>query len=217
MTNYDSVYTNDRVTKEIEKLGTPRVIVELGTREGYDSMQLAKRYPDSKIMTFEANPAQHEVCLNNLTGLTNVRFFPFAAGAREEILDFHEYTQNNVGASSLFKRTDYDSCMRTVNKSICKRLDSVLEENEVTSVDYLCADIQGYEIEAMIGMGRYLQDCKHVLIEVPISETVYVGAPNNEKVMRFMHENNFDLILIEHENLNECNCLFRNRKFSVAN
>jgi FkbM family methyltransferase len=216
MRNYESVYTRPAVNMEIEKFGIPSVIVELGTREGYDTIQLAKKYPSSRVMTFEANPSQHSVCSENLAGLSNVRFFPFAVGSKEETLDFHEYTANNVGASSLFKRTDYDTCMRTVNKASCKRLDSILEENLVKSVDFLCADIQGYEIEAMIGMGRYLEDCKHVLIEVPIDGTVYIGAPNNKEVLKFMDEKNFELVLIEHESFVECNCLFRNRKFNVS-
>jgi hypothetical protein len=93
---------------------------------------------------------------------------------------------------------------------MCRRLDTILKKLNVEKVDAIFADIQGFEIEALKGAGIYLDNCQFVYIEAPIVNSVYVGAPNHEEIMKFMNSNKFELILTERENDLESNYLFRN-------
>jgi len=207
---YISAYASKVLTREIKKVLEPKVIVELGSRDGIDALVLSEIYPTSKIYTFEANPRQADICRRNIGNKSNIEFFSVAVGSENIELEFHEYVNDNVGASSLYKRIDYQSTQKTIGNVMCRRLDTILKKLNVEKVDAIFADIQGFEIEALKGAGIYLDSCQFVYIEAPIVNSVYIGAPNHEEIMKFMNSNKFELILTERENDLESNYLFRN-------
>lgn len=208
---YISAYASKTLINEIRKIVEPKVIIELGSRDGIDAVTLSKVYPEAKVYTFEANPKQANTCRANIDQNKNIEFFSVAVGSRDTELEFHEYVKdNNVGASSLFKRLDYDNSQKTIGTVPCRRLDTILKKLGVEKIDGIFADIQGFEIEAIKGAGNYIKNCKFIYIEAPIVSSVYVGAPNHQEVFDYMKEINYRLVLTERENDLESNYLFFN-------
>lgn len=213
MTPYISAYISPKFTNEIRKQLEPNLIIELGARDGMDSVQLSKTYPNAKIMAFEANPKQSATCLSNVSSCPSIEFFGYAVGSVNTSADFQEYVlDGNIGASSLLKRYDYDRSQKTSATIPVVRLETVLQKKQVNKVDIIFADIQGYELEALRGAGKYLETCDFVLLEVPVKESVYVGAPNFTDTISFMNKNDFDIVVTEYENDLESNILFKKRK-----
>jgi len=201
-----SSYLNDCFTKFIRnsKINT---IFELGSRDIKDAIDLYKCY-NCKVYAFECNPdclihckqnlyeasniIKENVCLvENAVSLENqdITFYPF---------DLTKY--NNMGSSSMFKidfslRDPNDPDYRRENpqKEITvkgKRLDTFMEENGLQSVDLLCIDLQGYELNALKSLGDKLKNVKYIITECSIVSTYIEGATFVE-LNRFLNENNF--------------------------
>jgi len=197
-----------------------KIIVELGTRDGDDTICLAKYYTNSNILTFECNPNTIYVCRNTIENSNfkdRIKFFDFGVGKEENEIEFYPYKLGNPGASSFYKRYDFDQSQETYKEKIkIRRLDVVLKENNIEKVDLICADIQGYEMNALIGIGDYLKNVDYIILEAPREKpyipSVYLGAPNRETIEIFMNNNGFKSSVVTYENDLEDNVLYEKIK-----
>ena len=71
-------------------------ILDIGSRDGYQSVEFRTWFPDAKIVAFEANPNQISLCENVLKN-QNVTLVPKAAGDFNGKTKFY-IASNNVGA-----------------------------------------------------------------------------------------------------------------------
>lgn len=168
-------------------------IFELGSRDLVDELELYKYY-NSKIYAFECNPdcliecekivshmndkeKQNIILVDKAVSLTNgsITFYPF---------DRTKY--DNIGASSLLKidfrtRNKDDPSYGAPNPQktisvVGTRLDTFIEENNISNVDMLCIDLQGYELNALKSLGDHLNKIKYIITECSIVSTYTGGA-----------------------------------------
>jgi len=174
------------------------VIFELGSRDLLDAFKLITYYEKSMIYSFECNPECLIECEENLSLMKDyikdriilvkqavsenngdVSFYPF---------DVTKY--NNIGASSMLKidfsmRNHYDLDYNRPNpqKEIIVqgiRLDTFIESKNISNIDLLCIDLQGYELNALKSLGRYLLNVKYIITETSIQSTYTNGATFHE-------------------------------------
>jgi len=169
---------------------SPKVILDVGSRDLGQSLEFRSVYPDALILAFEPNPHQKAEIESKLT--TNIKFFPVALGSSEGTAILHSPPQNqNHGAGSLLK-PHYSAIVQDYNEYPVpvRRLDSILKELGITKVDILWADAQGFEIEVMIGMGDYLSTVDFIHTEATMVP-YYEGHPVKSVVEEFLKENDF--------------------------
>lgn len=192
------------------KKDSVKVIFELGSRDLLDAVKLSNYY-NCKVYAFECNPDCLSVCNETLSQLPSsvkeniylstdaislengdITFFPF---------DLTEY--DNMGSSSMFKidfslrnTSDPDFNRKNPQKTIIlkgKRLDTFMNENNITNIDLLCIDLQGYELNALKSLGSYLQNVKYIITECSIKST-YVGGANFSELNEYLTNHNFQYI-----------------------
>jgi FkbM family methyltransferase len=154
-----------------------------------------------------------EICKEKLSPYNRIVFFDFGLGEKNEILPFYSYVLNNDGASSLFKRHDFDySQKETGHVKIIKLVDLVRELN-IPKIDLLCMDVQGFELNVLKGCEDFLTKVKYIIMEQPKPNTApsYDGAPNYNTIHNFMKNNNFEELEKVRENDNEDNVLYVNK------
>ncbi len=93
---------------------------------------------------------------------------------------------NNMGASSMLKidfslrtSTDPDYNIPNPQKEIIVngiRLDTFIAQNNISSIDLLCIDLQGYELNALKSLGTSLNKVKYIITECSIKNTYINGA-----------------------------------------
>jgi FkbM family methyltransferase len=189
-----------------------RVIFELGSRDLEDAVRLTDHFTNSKCYSFECNPDCLRVCRERLNSsdyrdvkkrvtliekavsITNgpILFRPF---------DLTKY--NNMGASSIFeidfsKRSpsdhDYDrGCVQTELTVDGTRIDTYMDDNNISAVDLLCIDLQGYELNALKSMGEKLHTVKHIITECSI-ESTYTGGANFAELNKYLEKYDFKYI-----------------------
>lgn len=195
-----------------------KTIVELGARDLRDTIELARHYKNAKVFAFECNPDTIPICQHNLSLVEpdtreRIIFVPYAVGAEQSSKKFYKFVaENNPGASSFFPRI-YDKFKQaeTEHEIRMVTVEQILEVYGAETVDLVCADIQGYEIEALRGFGRYLENVKYILTEVPKDRSLYENAPTRKEMESFFEIVGFNTIQVAQENLYEDNILLRNK------
>jgi len=227
-----------------------KLILEIGSRDIIDSIQLSRYYTNSKIYAFECNPDGINECRKNISLVdeqtrsrinliekavhienSKVKFYPF---------DVTKY--NNIGASSMYKidfsgRPPHEEDLSWgkyepgfVQKEIevdGTRLDTFCEENYIDSIDIICMDLQGYELQALKSLGGKISNVKHIITETSFIST-YVGGCNFEEMHNFLREFGFYFVVSDKTGnilpnkthfseytggTSEFNCLFTNKNF----
>lgn len=151
------------------------VILDLGSRDGVESLGIAHSYPDAKIYAFECNPYTLKDCHDNTLGNLNIEVVEKAVLDFTGKTKFHivgpDNSDYNPGASSVFEfgnEKESQNYTTTETEVDCVRLDDWLQNNSVPKVDLVWMDLQGAELLAMEGLGSYLDEVKVIQTEVEL-------------------------------------------------
>ena len=117
--------------------------------------------------------------------MKNVR--PINIAAWNENTQLELYTGDTYGHHSLKKDFGRGSIM-----VLAKRLDDLLSELKVRKVDLIKIDVEGAELEVLLGLKRTLIKFEPIII-------MEVKSENKNKVMNFMNENGYIMIKIAPE------------------
>jgi FkbM family methyltransferase len=213
-----SYYWDPRFMNHLQ--GDIRVVCEVGARHGDESIILSNVFKDAKILSFECNPNTVKECEDKLKSYSNIKFFNHGLGEKDDVLPFYSFDRNNDGASSLYKRIDYDRTQQHTGDIIIKTLDSVLIKENIECIDLLCMDVQGYELNVLKGCKGFLKNIKYIIMEEPKPiintdylpagvHSSYIGAPTSFEIKEFMNSNNFIEIERIPENLIEDNVMYK--------
>lgn len=215
--DFSGAYLDREFVKHISK-NEIKNIIELGARECRDTIALLEYYTNAKVYAFECNPDTVALCEYNLNLLKTeqrerIQFFPYGAGSTEENKKFYKFMhENNSGASSFFPRI-HDSWKQQETEQVLKivKIQDIIEKFKIDSIDLICADIQGFELEALKGFGKYLNNVKYIITEIPKNVSLYQNAPNREEMLKFFKINNFEIIETLYENDYEDNILLKKK------
>jgi len=192
MSYLDTIFTN-KINKDNVKL-----IFELGSRDLHDALKL-QRYFNSKVYAFECNPdclvqcgkTMDEISDNNVK--QNIVLVDKAVALKDGDITFYPFDlskYDNMGSSSMLKidfstrnPSDPDYNRANPQKEIIvngTRLDTFCNNNSISSIDMICIDLQGYELNALKSLGDYLYKVKYIITECSIMSTYTNGATFKE-------------------------------------
>lgn len=183
--------------KNVDPNFTPSVILDIGSRDLEQSIEFNSVFNDAKIIAFEPNPSQYDICLNKSKHYSNIKVEQLAISNVSGTLDFY-VTHGNVGASSLLKpmsipfATTQDFTKISV-PSI--RLNEWLDSNDIGKVDLMWLDTQGVELDALKSMGDKLKQVKFIHCEAA-EHAYYEGHLLKNELVNFLEESGFELIFI---------------------
>jgi FkbM family methyltransferase len=218
-----SEYNDPRFLKHLN-VNNIKTIFEVGARYGDESLTLSRIFPNSQVYSFECNPRTIEQCKIKLEHRKNIHFIPYGLGEVNESRPFYAYLLSNDGASSFYKRIDYNESQEDVGSINIKKLSDFVTENNISSIDLLCMDVQGYELNVLKGSEDFIQKIKYVIMEEPKLKidkeflpigihSKYINAPKPEEIKEFMTKNHFVEIERIEENKLEDNVMYKNMLF----
>ncbi|QDU67266.1 FkbM family methyltransferase [Engelhardtia mirabilis] len=169
------------------------LVVDGGANRGAVVDEVLARWPRARVHAVEAQPTLARELARRYAGDRRVTVHAAALAARTGQLEFH-VTANSVSSSALapssFKQTLQGAKVATVETiSVpARRLDELVPQ----AIDLLKLDLQGFEIEALTGLGERLSQVGVVLAEVQFAP-LYEGTPLFGDVDRFLREAGFGL------------------------
>ena len=202
-----SYYWDQRFLRHINE--DVKTVIEVGSRYGEESIELSKHFPLAHVYSFECNPNTIDTCRKNLANKEKISFFAHGLGETNEYKEFYPYVHNNDGASSFYKRYDFNNTQVIRHNIEIKKTSDVLNELTIETVDLLCMDIQGYELNVLKGCPDVY--IRYIIMEEPKPDIVsrYIGAPSSKDIKDYMTRNNFIEIERIPENLIEDNVMYK--------
>lgn len=192
-------------TIDITNKNEEYIIFDIGSRDCVQSIEFYKAFPNAKIYAFECNPNTLDICKKNIENyLDRIRLIEGAVCDYNGHITFYPINQKktittwkdgNPGASSIFKsngKYPVETYIQDTINTNCHRLDFVMEKNNIQKVDIIWMDLQGAELMALKGLGKYLQNVRYIHTEVSHKE-MYSGQVMFNELHGFILSNQFIL------------------------
>lgn len=153
----DYIETND--LKVFTKLIMPGdVIFDIGANTGLYSVVSGVVSNDATIYAFEPNVANLKRLSKNieLNSLSNITIIPFAVGNTNEDILFtvlkDDVVSDTSSAIEAFSKSTYRGELEWKNISVAQiRVDDFVESHNISKIDLMKVDVEGYEIEVLKG------------------------------------------------------------------
>lgn len=195
-------YEESTLDALLSSLPSDGIFVDIGANVGYLSRAVLKKGKPSKVFAVEANPKLIPFLQNNLRIFSNVEIFPVAlsdsegeivlyAGKDSNVSSVHEgYTEGHHNYSP--KWISEISAI-TVKKTTADHLFIHLPK-----IDLMKIDIEGHELNALLGMARLfdLNRICSILFEYSPYAQKCAGR-NPEELIQFFLQRNFQCVCVE--------------------
>jgi FkbM family methyltransferase len=190
------------------------VIVEAGTYDGEDTVELSKLLPNAKIYTLEPVPELFDKSAKAIKHCANVKLYNKALSDKtgKAIMHTSEERQRpgvvSMSSSLLAPKDHLTHAPDTLFKQKIEietiTLDDWAHQNQVDHIDFLKLDIQGYELNVIKASPELFKTVKAILLEVEFIEA-YQGQYLYDDIKRWLEAEGFEL-----------NCLYVNSWFGDA-
>jgi len=163
----------------------PKIILDIGAHYGEWSFFLSKKYPDSKIFSFEPTLRSFNILKRNINKyMGNVAAFNIALG------DIETYSYLNTSKDSGLNHISKD---KTENKIKVVCLDNFINKKNISRVDFIKCDVEGFEMNVFKGAEKTIKKFKPIIF-CEINPTMYFRYGINEKeIMDFFKKMNYKI------------------------
>lgn len=173
----------------------PKVIFDCGANIGFVTHQFLKFFPTASVYAFEPNPSIFKKLQTYYQNNTRVFCHNKGIADQEGTLLFN--VNKNAGTSSFLKPNAYHVANMASKKNITTEvkvtsISAFMKEENITHIDLLKLDIEGYEIKALEGIERLNEQVSVIFTEVNLIPT-YEGQPLIEDVILYARKNGFHL------------------------
>ena len=195
----NSFIDNVFISKELIKKYLPSnpVIIDCGAHIGTDSIELSE-IVGSTIFALEAVDEVYHRLKENTKSKNNIKCFNLALSNYDGEADFYLSSGGSDGSSSLLKPKTHLSdhpevLFDEVVKVKCLKLDTWARNNNISRVDMLWLDMQGFEQSMLAASEKILPTVSVIHTEVSMRET-YEGVKTFEEFKSFLNGKGFKLI-----------------------
>ena len=193
------------------------ILFDIGVNQGQTLKKMKSLFPQAIIYGFEPS----KICFKYLTEnvkMEKVFFYNKAVGSSNSILEFNEYSWSAL--SSLLKRA-YTSAKILANYKVeVITIDDFCKNNDISYINLLKTDTEGYELEVLKGASEMMNENKiqFVFVETFFNEN-FIGQASFGDIYNYLLSKNFGLVRfydfeITSDGLaNRSDALFLNKKF----
>jgi len=173
-------------------------IFEIGANDGTDTLALAAAFPEAEIYCFEPEPRAIRSWRQKVTS-ARAELIEVAIGSHDGTATFHrsDFAENS-GSASFDEGWDKSGSIRRPTKHLerwpwvsfptsievpIRSLDSWTQERGIGEVDLIWADIQGAEIDLVLGATSTLRRTRYLYTEI-FDEAYYEGQITLAELLR---------------------------------
>jgi FkbM family methyltransferase len=171
------------------------VIFDVGANSGQSVLTFKSLFPTSRIHSFEPSPEIYEQLAVNVEaydGDVLINNVGIGSVPGEQV-----FLENSQSEMSSFLRPGQMGWGKIEKETVVPviTLDEYCARNEISIVDLLKIDTQGYELEVLKGCQRLMDQnrIKLIYLEVNFAE-LYENLPPFDEIFRFLVNHNFGLV-----------------------
>lgn len=192
---------NDQISKQQLKKYLPNnpIIIDCGAHDGSDTIELAKLFPRGKVHSFEPIPALYQRLSAKANSFNNINTYPIALADLSEIKNFYVSNGDADGASSLLppgeSLTSHPGLKFSEPIQVqALSLDDWALQNNISSIDLLWLDMQGFEKQMLQQSKQLLSTVKVIHTEVSAKNT-YEGLNLYPEYRKFLEGIGFKVLI----------------------
>lgn len=186
---------------------TANIVLEIGSRDAIESINMKKHFKNAKIYAFECNPEAIKICEKNLLNVDEIHLEKYAVSDFNGPLSFYaidpektitSHKDGNIGASSLFKpNPDYPYENYSVNeiKVESVTINKWANTKNIDKIDFIWVDVQGAELKVLSGMSDYLKNVNSIYIEVEF-KPIWIGQSLYVDIYEFLSKHGFKIVKV---------------------
>ena len=179
-----------------------KIIFEIGARDGSETLALNSFFPRAVTYSFECNPATISTWKSKVKNIKNVICKELAISDKKGLIDFYQIDQDktettwsdgNPGASSLLQSSgkyEVEKYVQNKLEVMSDRIDNIMTDENINSVDIVWMDIQGAELMALKGAGDKIRNVKIIHTEVEFFE-IYKDQPLFFEIKKYLNSKGF--------------------------
>jgi FkbM family methyltransferase len=170
------------------------VIIDAGAHGGEDSAEMARLWPKATVYAFEPVPKVFARLRRRACKFANIHCYEMALGDRETETEMF-FSVGQDASSSLLEPKELlvehpEITFQKGSKVKVTTIDRWAEQTGVDHIDLMWLDLQGYELKALQGAERILQNVRAIHTEVDLAET-YKGAALYGELRPWLQEHGF--------------------------
>lgn len=193
-----------------------KVIIEIGSHYGEDTIRFRHFFPNSMIYCFECDSRNIKVFEKYCNKLDNVKLIKKAVSNQEGILNFYlsykNYTDSNnpkkyqyidkydfkdlnlnASGSSSLKKSNFEHLQDSIKTEVeSVTLNSFCLQENIDQIDFLWIDVQGAEKDVLDGGDEILHKVKYIQLEY--GELIYEDAMSKTDTIDYMKKKKFYIL-----------------------
>jgi len=173
---------------------TWKTIVDIGANRGQFSLAARQCQPDAKIFSFEPLLKPAETFRRVFSNDDKTILFPYAIGTEKKTSIIHLSSRDDSSSLLPITDTQKDLFPGTAECGVTEinvvPLDEILKLKDIKKSALLKLDVQGYELEALMGSESFLQQFDHIYVECSFIE-LYKGQALVHDIIDYLSENDF--------------------------
>jgi len=172
-----------------------RTVFHVGAHHGEESSVFLRMFPDGQVHCFEPSPATFAALQRNLSGESRAVVHQLALSDRSGVIPFHANRQPETDSLFPFVAADDgDAESSTLLEVRSSTIDEQRELMAIGSIDVLCLDTQGAELQILHGAARALrQGAIRLLMAELIWVPLYEGQGTYFDVLHFLGHHGYRL------------------------
>lgn len=165
-----------------------KIIMEVGSMDGKDSLFFKKSFPNADVYAIEGLPENYTKYMENLDG---IKTFNTVIAEHDGEVKYH--IKNINGIHGIYDRGQEYGVKSTILP--CKRIDTFCKENGIEAIDMMKIDVEGATLDVLKSMGDILKTVKIMHVETE-TYPFFKGQRLHNAVLNFLEENGFRCVLM---------------------
>jgi FkbM family methyltransferase len=180
----------EMVFKEMAK--TSKVFLDVGANIGYFSFLVKQMSPQAKVHSFEPLPQNISAYHNNckLNGFSSMTLHEVCVADKKGDTEFLIPPSEESGWGRMAHRDLFNG--EKIKRSVIT-LDEFCEQNQITGVDLMKIDVEGYEFKVLQGAQKLIETQRpRICIELNEPCLLDTGT-SGEEIFKFFKERNYEM------------------------
>lgn len=141
--------------KRIFKTKSPTILFDVGANVGQTTQRFTRFYPSADVYAFEPIQVMYQTLLSRTAKNPRVHCHCAALGEKNVVVEMLVGTDSQVSKRTYSGNSGHGERRETVQML---QLDEFCEQHEISHIDLLKTDCEGYDVEVLLGARRLLQE-----------------------------------------------------------